>query len=1307
MAIYSASKIVVEGAFNSERKVEYEVQVSPAAGSETFGIKINNWDFLYQFEFTGQSDEVILRRSDGDGTFSDETVGVPIWVGDFLYSDNGQANAITSNANGFIGRVVSIEDGTEGHSVLEFKIDDGSGTDGISNSAINGTDKVDSRTQYKCQVHTGGACTSFDDKESKFGSGVAYMHGLTFYFNGSMTSPYMSDPDSFIGFYFTGYPVRTFQADKISKISKDGKHHIVGWSSSQAKFTMLEDAYSVSSSISGVPSTQNFIDFGIDIDSEPTFASRGDDNFVGIGTSDSPVYMGYPNITQFGQNMGDSFIVEKGEISVDTSVIPSLQEFCLPTGSTDDPAEDANIDLTGAAQIIVGYIKGSSYLMKATRGGGVESNMNMGGEICGIYLDHENNNEVWVLYDGVSDYMLKKVEIKASGTDMAIKDNKIYKLQDDNQNFINPFMEDVRLTDLIVLEGNCYLLASSANYYDQSASWADKCFGINLNKKAYLWRVDVSGVISAVPEIGYTIINPTDITVGFSTSPLDDNPEIDPYWIVYDIVDTWDIDPNGQGTGSSHMTNVGLNGGGGIDWVVEKAPHPKGLLLWSNDENYESIAVTFPYVYNTMNETYNSKVYDYFEAEGNTSQEGSATTRYKVGPLLRQKASGVVGVSVLGSHIEVYKDSEEHLDEGESSYEGIKKILINGGSSGIAHQETLQIGNVQGAAATIIIPLHNIDGSNYTDITGITSVMPNDSLKHPRGVVVSTNENIIFYDLVNDLTESTLNQDDLDGHVCLNASVDRKLFSPNSDISGWRLASQTYNYITTSSAKFSWIAVTTSDAFRCYYLDDVGNNSVTESSAWSHLDVMSSVKITISDGSTETDVNNLLPDGTDKTNNTHFYKIFYRVSLLYDGYQESCLGESTFSNTSGSNPNKFGHEIKISVLIDKLPKRLSHINIYRGRAFDGSATEPALDYQLVESVPLNGANWKTGSDNYVDYTIKDQQGKQYGSYEALTGLSPEMTTNWLSYSISEQCAGYLFIADANNREVTNVGNYVFRSKPGKYSIFNWANEYVALQDKPTAMKAYNNLLYVFSESNCYTVNPNNLAIVDKMEGAGCLHSKSVIATDYGMFFADKYGVYQHNGKAAKVISTPIYSSDNTDLTNFTWDAISTSLETSPPKLAFDGERKALLVIFDVSSSSYAWVYSVMNRRWDFWSFTNSIKSVTQGKYGEILASDGKLLQIGTNPTRKAWEFQSKKITAGFDTYEKSFSEIHTEGSAGLVTKYKNPSNGAFQSLTSNRVSSSHKKAKWMQVQVVDSNGTRTMESIGLHLRPIKARSSKV
>ena len=268
----------------------------------------------------------------------------------------------------------------------------------------------------------------------------------------------------------------------------------------------------------------------------------------------------------------------------------------------------------------------------------------------------------------------------------------------------------------------------------------------------------------------------------------------------------------------------------------------------------------------------------------------------------------------------------------------------------------------------------------------------------------------------------------------------------------------------------------------------------------------------------------------------------------------------------------------------------------------------------------------------MSFDFEDNKGDNFGSYEALTGISEKMNSNWLNYGLSEQCAGYLFVANANNAEITNTDNYIFRSKAGKYNIFNWANEYCALPESITALQSYNNFLYVFSSSNVYTINPNNLSIVDKMQGQGCLNDEGVVATDYGMFFADKYGVYVHNGKSSRLISRIIEDTSNSDLSNYVWNNV--DWESNPAKLAFDSQRKCLLVFFVYNNYSYAWVYSVLQQRWDLWSFNGEVKSVIQGKFGEILASDGRLFQVGTGTTRKAWEFQSKRITAGFDTYEK-------------------------------------------------------------------------
>ena len=492
------------------------------------------------------------------------------------------------------------------------------------------------------------------------------------------------------------------------------------------------------------------------------------------------------------------------------------------------------------------------------------------------------------------------------------------------------------------------------------------------------------------------------------------------------------------------------------------------------------------------------------------------------------------------------------------------------------------------------------------------------------------------------------------------------------------------------------------DEFNLYYKHKL----FTEASnvVWDYLTTLSTIKIAVIDSTLSIkDNSQLLPD-KDEGGDSHYKSKFYRISLMYDGYQESRLSKTIYS--SPTNPHADGQNIEVKVLPNKLNPRISHINIYRGTALSGTAVQADSSYNLVKSIPFNGDGWIETSDSYLSFDIEDNKGDNFGSYEALTGISAEMNSNWLNYSLSEQCAGYLFVAKANNAEISNTDNYVFRSKAGKYNIFNWANEYCAIPESITCLQSYNNFLYVFSTSSIYTVNPNNLSIVDKMEGQGVLSDDGVVSTDYGMFFADKYGVYVHNGKSAQLISRTIEYTDNTDLTNYVWNNV--NWELNPPKLAFDSQRKSLLIFFVYNNNSYAWVYSVLQKRWDLWSFDNEVKAVIRGKFGEILASDGKLFQVGTGTTRKAWEFQSKKITAGFDTYEKQFKEVHYEGTNSLSATYKTSlADSSWNALSSNRLNSAHSKSKWLQIKVADTSGTKQLESLGVHFRPLRAKSTKV
>ena len=788
--------------------------------------------------------------------------------------------------------------------------------------------------------------------------------------------------------------------------------------------------------------------------------------------------------------------------------------------------------------------------------------------------------------------------------------------------------------------------------YNQEVN--DKSFGDGDNRQSFIWRSEtLASAPGSVPANGYTTINMTDMTPPLATVSVADNDQVDPYFYTWHEEEWWDTDDQG-GTGGLGMSNVGIEGNGG-QLKLRQLPAKRGLCIWGNKADEESIGLMINYVRNTFSQADN--IVDYNSGTDGNDNVGSSYTDRRIGPFIRQNGGSSNHVA-LGAHMIVWRDAEEHTaGASTSASSGVKRIIMNNSDASITSTFTqTQTGQPPDTQDVATITWTG-DGANWEDAHAVNTVSPTTTTSvYPNGISVAFGKNIQWWDLLTVGTQYT-SASDKDGLFFLNNSIDSEIHTPAEGKPGpVRPASQGWNYKRSSTASFSWMAVTFPDSFTMRYLDADSNDGT----AWTEWALQSTVKVTVANtGLSDLDQNNVHPgadlndsnDPPDYDEDSDYYKNLYKISLMLDGYQETILSETVYTNGS-TNPNKNGHKITVEVLADKLGKRMSHINIYRGRAWDSAATSPDLDYQLLERVKLDGAGWKASANGYVKYEVIDNQGKHFGSYEALTGLSPEMTTNYLNYGESEQCAGYLFVANANNAEIANVGNYVFRSKPGKFSIFNWANEYVALPERPTALKAYNNMLFAFSSSKIYTINPNNLSIVDITDGMGCLNAKSIIATDFGMFFADKNGVYLHNGRKGAVISTPIQTSDNSSLTNFTWDSISTSLETSPPKLGFDGQRKALLVVFDVSGASYAWVFSVGTKRWDLWSFASPITSLTQGKYGDVIASDGKLAQLGTATSRKPWEFVSKKITAGLDTYEKSFTEVHVEGSGGLETKYK-------------------------------------------------------
>lgn len=438
---------------------------------------------------------------------------------------------------------------------------------------------------------------------------------------------------------------------------------------------------------------------------------------------------------------------------------------------------------------------------------------------------------------------------------------------------------------------------------------------------------------------------------------------------------------------------------------------------------------------------------------------------------------------------------------------------------------------------------------------------------------------------------------------------------------------------------------------------------------------------------------------------------FYTTSLLYDGYQESPLAPWTKNDVSGMN----ALDVTISVYPNGLSSRVTHINLYRSSASGASSTEPTGFFRLVKTISIKTGFLTTDSSttnpdwgNYYTKTILDT-GSVGASYEAKTGI-PEVLNNFTpKYTLSTSLNNHLYVANCSHIDIDDASLYLFKSRPFNYDQFNWVFDSLLLPEIPTAIKGFNGRVYAFTKSKIYRIEPNGMYIEDIFDGAGCLNSKTVIVTDYGMFFADDNNIYFHNGSTPRPIANQILTQSDVDVENAPTSSYTAwQLRSSPQKdviMGFDNKRRALLVFFDIQYSYsgtqnryYCWAYSLDSQRWDLWE-APAVTSYVSGTSGENFISNGTDLfsYLGHTSNKRAWKWYSKKMVMNASTVDKKFIKMHEQSDAGTPTVTVAFDTGA----TSYSALSAITKAKWVRVKAVSASNTDRLNAIGIQWRRLR------
>jgi hypothetical protein len=390
-------------------------------------------------------------------------------------------------------------------------------------------------------------------------------------------------------------------------------------------------------------------------------------------------------------------------------------------------------------------------------------------------------------------------------------------------------------------------------------------------------------------------------------------------------------------------------------------------------------------------------------------------------------------------------------------------------------------------------------------------------------------------------------------------------------------------------------------------------------------------------------------------------KVWYKISFMYDGFQESPLsialntGDTFGSHLNSKDGSRWKVELKLTKAVtDTMNRRISHIQLYRSMGSTSDMVEPEF-YRLVGSYPLTTEGWSY-TDPYWVKTIYDKK-DMFASYEELTGMPETLQNTQIHYGVSASQSGYLFVTNCWHKESGGLPNYIFRSKPGKYNIFDWSSDYAVLPERPIALAGFAGKIWAWSKNAMYRINPSNLVLEDIFEGIGCYSESSVVVTDYGMFWADRNMIYRHDGSKTLNVGAPIIAGDK----DWSWRAKN---ETYVPKLVFDYANKQLLCVFKPSIGldtfgCYAWAYHVDRNRWDLYDFEQKIDGLSQDI--DVLsldnADDGSVIfstqglgvqKFRGGSSRRAWQYMSKSITCDTPSLKKVFYKLRVNVKEGVV-----------------------------------------------------------
>lgn len=407
------------------------------------------------------------------------------------------------------------------------------------------------------------------------------------------------------------------------------------------------------------------------------------------------------------------------------------------------------------------------------------------------------------------------------------------------------------------------------------------------------------------------------------------------------------------------------------------------------------------------------------------------------------------------------------------------------------------------------------------------------------------------------------------------------------------------------------------------------------------------------------------------------------VSYIYDGYKESPitrvpLGHFWYGISTGSSSyESLEYNFIIQGFHDSYrtaSKRITSIKFYiniNAPENDSTGENQVNSFRLVKELSivddLVGANTLTIGGAVIGRGFTLTAGGYLGDlYTSESGLNEFQTSSALNYAVSCQHNSQLFVGKVLNSSADdeNWDNYIVRSIPFSYEVFNWVSDYLVMPNPITAIASHSGRVYAFDDFNMYRINPSQLFIEDTFNGLGAISQQSILSTEYGLFVANKNGIFMYDGRNVRHISMPIdvvTSVDSVFTGNFDRYGYKACIETNAsfdPKLSFDADKKCLLCygVHGTASKGRIWIYKIDTGAW---FIRSSVNEGTSGESGTVpnikaifISATNSVLVTHTNgvfelfrgANRNVFQWFSRKLDMGSVSQNKKFRKVTVSGS---------------------------------------------------------------